>query len=115
MDNYPAGAANDPQAPYNQPVDEHVEVEVKSQLSKTANIFKKDVDYWKSQRLNTNDALQDAYTSEYRTPEEALVACGKVLKQLIKEGRTVIAGYGLQDLLIDCDNWSTDLLEFTEV
>ena len=38
MDNYPIGAANDPNAPYNQPLAEPYEVTVSITLSKTFTI-----------------------------------------------------------------------------
>ena len=69
MDNYPPGAANDPDAPYNQPLAEPYEVTVSMTLSKT---FTVDVIKYEDRLVNEADVRLQHFL-----PDEILKAVSK--------------------------------------
>ena len=97
--NYPAGAANDPNAPYNQE-DVEMEVLVQQKLEKTTTVLTSNPNgMW------TNETLLELYQGQNRTVTEVLTACEKVIEQLIGTGVKLYARTWLPGLLDDCKGW----------
>lgn len=95
---YPAGAANDPRAPYNAPLEHPVSVGVECEFGLLWNGDVKTLNYvaeeWEDAELGRGadyylaedaDAMEE-YCNEYPTPETLLDNYSKLLKQLLKEG-----------------------------
>jgi hypothetical protein len=114
MNNYPTGAAHDPEAPYNKEPQERMNVTVKACMFKDVDIpVPPDM---RSTFVNVGDLqvevpderLYDCFLQENRTPVAALDLCVKVLQALIKEKRTSVDNVYLPRLLDDCKNWQLD-------
>ena len=121
-DNYPPGAANDPNAPYNEVEAPEVDVTLTAKMVKLTCIessgahlvtdYERDPDggvirtsYWE------HPDLQEEYENQSRTLQQALTACCMVLRQLIKDKNRWYAGIYLPTLLDECDEWECE--EFT--
>ena len=122
-DNYPPGAANDPQAPYNERPTEETEVTVKTSLIKetvvetseghwvheteiepdgtrsTVSFFEPDVD------------LKEAFLDAHRPAIQIIRDCEKICTQLIKVGNRYFADIYLPTLADDCQDWEEDEFE----
>ena len=122
-DNYPPGAANDPQAPYNERPTEETEVTVKTSLIKetvvetseghmvceteiepdgtrsTVSFFEPDVD------------LKEAFLDAHRPAIQIIRDCEKICTQLIKVGNRYFADIYLPALADDCQDWEEDEFE----
>ena len=122
-DNYPPGAANDPQAPYNERPTEEVEVTVKTSLIKETvvetseghmvceteiepdgtrshvSFFEPDVD------------LKEAFLDAHRPAIQIIRDCEKICTQLIKVGNRYFADIYLPTLADDCQDWEEDEFE----
>ena len=126
MDNYPPGAANDPNAPYNQTEEPEVDVEVTETLYKETTILSSgshkvmDWDYNPDTGRSECTAfteysdLKDDFENQQRSAYKCLEDCCKVLNELIKEGKTFYANIYLPNLLEDCDDWEQEELEVEE-
>ena len=89
MDNYPAGAAHDPQAPYNE---QEVEVEVvaTATMQQITTVWVDPEHYAVSDggyEIPDTD-LQEAFENENEPLQETLRKCVKVLKVITSDGRT---------------------------
>ena len=122
-DNYPPGAANDPQAPYNERPTEETEVTVRTSLIKetvvetseghwvheteiepdgtrsTVSFFEPDVD------------LKEAFLDAHRPAIQIIRDCEKICTQLIKVGNRYFADIYLPALADDCQDWEEDEFE----
>ena len=98
MDNYPPGAANDPDAPYNQPLAEPYEVTVSMTLSKT---FTVDV-------LKYEDRLVDEadVRLQHFLPDEIL----KAVSKHDTEYKKVL----LDQMINDASDWTVDDIAVVE-
>ena len=111
MDNYPMGAAHDPQAPYNE---QEVEVEVVA----TATMQQITTLFFDPDHYAVSDGgyeipdidLQEAFCNENPTPQDLQRDCLKIVNQLINEGTTVYAGVHLPLLRIRLQAWSQENL-----
>ena len=106
MDNYPPGAANDPRAPYNQPVDPAIEVTVRTTLVKETVIMADSSCVFPEY----DDDLGDYFRSQDKTAAEIITDCGRIVKELIRENRRRYADIYLPRLLDACDGWEEETL-----
>jgi len=98
MDNYPPGAANDPDAPYNQPLAEPYEVTVSMTLSKT---FTVDVLKYEDRLVNEADVRLQHFL-----PDEILNTVSKP----DTEYRKIL----LSQMKTDASDWSVDDIAIVE-
>ena len=108
MDNYPPGAAHDPRAPYNQPMEREMDVTARQSLYKDLTLWTDD------EHVLTNDDIVELYHEQHRTPLEIINACEKIVKQLMADGHRHYARILLSDLLSDCDGWEETEFEVNE-
>ena len=97
-DNYPPGAANDPNAPYNQDDPEEVEVVVRTEMKRLTTM------------VCTGRPLLDDYRNQRLTLGEALSAACLVLRELKRQGLTFVGGVHVGALLSDCEDWEEEEL-----
>jgi len=98
MDNYPPGAANDPDAPYNQPLAEPYEVTVSMTLSKTFTI---DVLKHEDRLVNEADVRLQHFL-----PDEIL----KIVSKPDTEYKKVL----LDQMRNDASDWTVDDIAIIE-
>jgi hypothetical protein len=98
MDNYPPGAANDPDAPYNQPLAEPYEVTVSMTLSKTFTI---DVLKHEDRLVNEADVRLQHFL-----PDEILKA--------VSEPDTEYKKVLLDQMKNDASDWTVDDMAVVE-
>jgi hypothetical protein len=98
MDNYPPGAANDPDAPYNQPLAEPYEVTVSMTLSKTFTI---DVLKHEDRLINEADVRLQRFL-----PDEIL----KAVSGQDTEYRKIL----LNQMRNDASDWTIDDIAIVE-
>ena len=121
-DNYPPGAANDPNAPYNEVHGAEVDVLVRTVMVKGMVLESSDahlVDEWEvdcdggytHQQFMEHGDLKEDYRNQWRTLRQALEACCKVLQQLVNDGQRSYAGVYITKLLEEGSEWDDD--EFT--
>ena len=96
MSNYPAGAADDPEAPWNEPMEVDVDVTVRQTLVKET-VVRHDAD-------DDGDVMA-LFRCQQRTPLEVMECCYKIAAQLMREGRRWTAGIDLATLKADCADW----------
>ena len=125
MDNYPPGAAHDPNAPYNQEEPPEVEVLVRTVLVKETVMTCSGahfVEEWEQEPDGSVSHtgcweypdLEKEYRDQARTARQALDACCKVLRQLIKDGHSFYASVYLPRLLDECEDWDDEEFTVTE-
>ena len=123
LDNYPPGAAHDPNAPYNEPMEPECEVSVREVLVKATTVFgvetiqccdyEYDPDTGRRVAVPYTETVGDAdeaFRDQYRTAAEIIIACQRLCRQLLKDGHTVYAGVPVADLRDDCDGWDEEEL-----
>lgn len=98
MDNYPPGAANDPDAPYNQPLAEPYEVTVSMTLSKT---FTVDVIKYEDRLVDEADVRLQHFL-----PDEILKA--------VSEHDTEYKKVLLNQMKNDASDWTVDDIAVVE-
>ena len=109
MDNYPAGAAHDPQAPYNE---QEVEVEVVA----TATMQQITTVWIDPEHYAVSDGgyeipeidLQEAFENENEPLQETLRRCLKVLRAITAKGKTFYDGVYLTTLIMQLEAWSQE-------
>ena len=125
MENYPAGAANDPRAPYNEPPEVEVEVTVRQVLvketclltSETHECVEREYDPCEGRYVYTafrecDSDLKELYEeSGERTALDIIRACEKLCRQLTADGTTFYAGMNINRLLGDCEDWEEEEME----
>ena len=128
MDNYPPGAANDPYAPYNEPMEPETDVTarvvmvketvVSGAASHTVTELEIEPDGSRSYVSFTEcDAdVRELFLDQYRNPMKLIIALEKIIKKLQEDYHLVMyAGYNLYELLMDCDGWYEEELDVTTV
>lgn len=121
-DNYPPGAANDPNAPYNEVPMPEVEVKVKAVLTKETVVFaathdcvEYEIDPDTGRRVGYSyeecDDVRAAYEDQEYTPSEIMSNCIKICQQLIKDQKRWYAHVNIQKLMDSCDGWEEEELE----
>lgn len=98
MDNYPPGAANDPDAPYNQPLAEPYEITVSMTFSKTFTI---DILKYEDRLVNEADIRL-----QYFLPDEILKA--------VSEPDTEYKKVLLNQMKNDASDWTVDDITIIE-
>lgn len=104
-DNYPPGAALDPRAPYNEPVEAPVELFIKETVTRKAEV---PMPLPHTSDMLLPDVLCEAYETEFRNVQQTMAACRRVLSALIKARTLYVADTYLPRLLADCDDWVTE-------
>ena len=121
-DNYPPGAANDPNAPYNEVPMPEVEVKVTAKLYKETVVFAEthdcveyEIDPDTGRRVGIHymecDDVREAYEDQEYTPDEIMRNCIKVCQELIKEQKRWFAHVNIQKLMDSCEGWEQEELE----
>ena len=134
-DYYPAGAYDDPSAPFNQ-VDipeKDFDVCISQTLSKSTTISTNDYipgaegcDYepdgeggysacgWHDPDDTSETDWKRAYEECAMTPLEIIKNAEKIAKALLEEGKTRVGGVYLKSLVEECQDWNEDELEVME-
>lgn len=111
MDNYPTGAANDPLAPYNQPLPEEVEVLVRETLERECVL---DIPVHKYQLRHYDEDLPEYYKAQEYTLPQLLTLCHRVLHYLISSGTKNVNSISLVWLQHRLEEWKPVGVEVTE-
>lgn len=111
MDNYPPGAANDKLAPYNQPLDDQVEVLVRETLERECVL---EIPVHKYQLRHYDEDLPEYYKAQETTLPELLQRCEQVIHHIFSSGTKNVGGISLIYLLRHLDKWKPVGLEVTE-
>ncbi len=127
MSNYPPGAENDPDAPYNEPQREEVEVLVKQTLTKEDVIYmppayshvEYEYDPVEGRNVGTTiteygDDLEEHYENQHLTPMEIIQKCKKIVQELRKNGERWYANVNLSELENECEDWEVEETAITE-
>ena len=128
MNNYPPGAANDPNAPYNQSDPPEVDVTVTEKLVKETCIqsdgghYVDECDYDPAEGRSIRTSyyepgdLSEDFRNQCRTASQCIADCCEVLRELIKHGFTFSSkgDLYLRQLLSDCEDWEQEKLEIEE-
>ena len=112
-DNYPVGAARDPRAPYNQPLETEVEVMATATLQCCTELLVDTEHYALSDggyEIPDSD-LQEYFLNENNSPQELMARCLKIVNFLIKQGYYSVGGVHLTNLRIDLQGWSQEELK----
>lgn len=104
-DNYPLGAANDPRAPYNAPMECEIDVTARQELYKDLTLWTDD------DHVLMHDDIMELYHEQQRTPLEIIGCCEKIVKQLIDDGHSLYARIPLSLLKDDCMGWCEESLK----
>lgn len=126
MSNYPPGAENDPDAPYNEPQMEEVEILVRQTLTKEDVIYVRpayshvEYEYDPVEGCNVGttiheygDDLEAYYDDQHLGILRILEKTKKIVQELRKEGKRWYANVNLSELEDECEGWeSEELIEF---
>ena len=107
MGNYPPGAANDPNAPWNQkdPPEKLFSVTVSCSLSKDVDVTSTDYDPL-SDKLN---CPWEAYIASEYTPSEIIEFAKQCAEYMLSnKDYKVKSKYGLEKMIDSCTGWNTD-------
>ena len=111
MDNYPPGAANDPLAPYNQPLDDQVEVLVRETLERECVL---EIPVHKYQLRHYDEDLPEYYKAQVGTLPELLERCKNILECFLVLGVSSIDGFNFIDTIDELQEWKPVSIEVTE-
>ena len=101
MDNYPPGAAHDPNAPYNEDPCPEIDVTVRATLVKDTVVAGR-----------YESRIADYFSDQQKSPIELIRALEKIVTQLMKAQKLrFYARYNLRELLDDCEGWENEKLE----
>jgi len=126
MNNYPPGAANDPNAPYNQEEIPEIGVTVKQVLVKETCIqsygghYEVDSEYDPTEGRYVHSQywepgnVEEDFREQCRTASDCLADCCKVLAALKQAGIRSVAKVNIETLLDDCEGWEHEELEVKE-
>lgn len=126
MSNYSPGAENDPDAPYNEPQMEEVEILVRQTLTKEDVIYVRpayshveyEYDPVEGRNVGTTiheygDDLEEYYNDQHLGILRILEKTKKIVQELRKEGKRWYANVNLPELEDEADGWeSEELIEF---
>ena len=126
MDNYPAGAAHDPRAPWNEPEGTEIEVTVTATLVKETVVMGSGSHTCSECEIEpdgsrsyisfeeSDDDPKELFRDQQRSPLEIIQACEWICRQLNKEGRHFV-NYEIREgstrcvdvrrLIDDCMDW----------
>lgn len=121
-DYYPAGAYDDPNAPYNQPADnDPIEVVCDTCITLRKDIVVETTNYWvEYDEEGYNEThLEDGCRDLAKLVKEQATPLTKMLDELAKYIKGELAGADisksrkreLEQMLEDCQGWSQDLIE----
>jgi hypothetical protein len=123
-DYYPAGAYNDPNAPYNEVDPEPIEVNVKVAqcLCREAVVTTKNYDLSYDEECGGYDTeLHDGYADLLRYYQDQHKSIPELLDELAKYIRQELAGgvehqrkWELEQMLEDCEGWTVDGTEIDD-
>ena len=118
MDNYPPGAANDPRAPYNEPIDPEIDVTVRTTLVKETVVMGSGSHTCKECEIEpdgsrsyvsfseSDDDVRELFRDQEKSPIELITALERIVTQLMKAQKLrFYARYNLSELLNACDGW----------
>ena len=118
MDNYPPGAANDPRAPYNEPIDPEIDVTVRTTLVKETVVMGSGSHTCKECEIEpdgsrsyvsfseSDDDVRELFRDQEKSPIELITALERIVTQLMKVQKLrFYARYNLSELLNACDGW----------
>ena len=126
MNNYPPGAAHDPNAPYNQEDPPEIDVTVKQLLVKDTCIqsygghYEVDSEYDPTEGRYVHSQywepgnVEEDFREQCRTAADCLADCCKVLSALTQAGIRSVAKVNIETLLEDCEGWEHEELEVSE-
>ena len=136
MDNYPAGAANDPRAPWNEPEGTEIDVTVTATLVKETVVMGSgshkcvecEIEPDGSRSYigfeESDDDPDDLFRDQQRTPLEIIQACEWICRQLNKEGRHFVhceikkgskRCIDVRRLIDDCMDWDETEIRIEEL
>ena len=121
MDNYPPGAANDPNAPYNETLAQEVDVTVRTRLTKDTCIFANthdcveweiDPDTGRREGIHfvEYDDVKENYENQEDSPYQIIQKCLTICLQLKRDGQRRYAGVNIERLADSCDGWEEEEL-----
>ena len=125
-DNYPPGAAKDPSAPYNQPVDTETNVFVTTKMVKAFGLLnvhrhvctEYEIDPDTGRRVPYHfteaDDLAEAFDAQERHLDEVLLRCFRVCEQLIIDGHRFYANINIPNLMEECSDWGEESFDIDE-
>ena len=117
MNNYPPGAAYDPQAPYNEPEWPEIEVTVTVTLVKKTAVLGSGTHRCTECEIEpdgsrsyisyeeSDDDPAELFHDQEKSPAEIFRDCEKIVSHLIKDGKHFYAGVSLHRLLDSCAGW----------
>ena len=118
MDNYPPGAANDPRAPYNEPIDPEIDVTVRTTLVKETVVMGSGTHTCTECEIEpdgsrsyvsfseSDDDVRELFRDQEKSPMELIMALERIVTQLIKAQKLrFYARYNLSELLNACSGW----------
>lgn len=105
--NYPPGAAHDPDAPYNEPIARDVDITVSATMVKETSLMLKPF-------VDHHDVdIGNEFIEQCRTPEQIIEDCMRICRELIMSGCRIYAGIRLMDLKQDCEGWAMEDINVT--
>ena len=117
-DNYPLGAAGDPRAPYNEPMEQEIEVTATATLVKetvvlgsgshTCTECEIEPDGTRSyvSFTESDDDVKELFRDQDKSPIELITALEKIVRQLMKDQNLrFYARYDLAELRDACAGW----------
>lgn len=121
MSNYPPGAANDPEAPYNEPNIPEIEFEVTASFSLSKTVKCMSNDYTPETVKEPHNGIHEEYPNTTDTDWAGVYADGchktipellEILKKVLKENKDkgiVYKSPWLTDAIIkECEGWTVD-------
>ena len=124
--NYPPGAANDPNAPYNERPLKEVDVTVKTSLIKETVVETSEGHYVCETEIEpdgsratvgfyeTDEDLKETFLNAHRSAIQIIRDCEKICKELAKNGIRFYAGIFLPTLIDDSQNWEEEEISISE-
>lgn len=126
MNNYPPGAANDPRAPYNERPLEEVDVTVKTILIKET-VVETSEGHWVQESeiepdgsrssigfYETDEDLKETFLNAHRSAIQVIRDCQKICQELVKVGKSFLAGIYIPTLINDCEDWEEEEFKVNE-
>ena len=112
------GAANDPRAPYNEPIDPEIDVTVRTTLVKETVVMGSGTHTCTECEIEpdgsrsyvsfseSDDDVRELFRDQEKSPIELITALERIVTQLMKVQKLrFYARYNLSELLNACDGW----------
>ena len=123
MDNYPMGAADDPRAPYNEPIWPEIEVTARATLVKETVVLGSGTHTCTECEIEpdgsrsyvsfseSDDDVRELFRDQEKSPMELITALERIVTQLMKVQKLrFYARYNLSELLDSCAGWEEEEL-----